>query len=191
MGLMTVHSSRSETQLLFEIVPMLLEEQIFARHVGKKILLDSNLLLVLLAGRFDSRLFGRFGRIDAYSIEDYELLERLVSKFSILFTTPHILTEVGNLANKLSEQWREEWLRNTAAFVSSLNCKPELDECWTPAKQLVMTPEFLAFGLADASLAQLSDHALIVTDDFRISGFLRRKGVSILNFRDLRKMQSY
>jgi len=168
---------------------MLLEEKIFARHVGKKVLLDSNLMLVLLAGRFDSRLFGRFKRINAYSIDDYELLERLVSKFSILFTTPHILTEVGDLANSLSEQWREDWLRNTAAFVSSLNCTPVFDECWTPAKQLLLTPEFLAFGLADASLAQLLDIALIITDDFRLSGFLRRKGVPILNFRDLRNVQ--
>jgi hypothetical protein len=170
---------------------MFLEEQIFARHVGKKILLDSNLLLVLLAGNFDSRLFGRFKRISGYSIDDYEFLERLVRKFSVLFTTPHILTEVSDLANSLSGQWREDWLRNMAAWVSSRNCKPLFEECWTPAKQLVLNPEFLAFGLADASLAQISSNALIVTDDFRLSGFLHRKGVSILNFRDLRKMQSY
>jgi hypothetical protein len=168
---------------------MLLEEQIFARHVGKKILLDSNLLLVLLAGKFDIRLFGSFKRIRSYSLEDYELLELLVEKFSVLFTTPHILTEVSNLANSLSEQWREDWLRSMAAFVSCQNCKPFLEECWTPIKQLALNPEFMAFGLTDASLAQLSSNALIVTDDFRLSGYLRRKGVSILNFRDLRNMQ--
>jgi rRNA-processing protein FCF1 len=168
---------------------MLMEEAAFARHVGKSILLDSNLLLVLLAGRFDPRLFGRFDRISKYSYDDYELLERLVGRFSILFTTPHILTEVGNLANKLSEQWRDDWLRNTAVFVACLDCKPVLDELWTPAKQLVLTQEFLAFGLADASLAQFSDRALIVTDDYRLSGVLRRKGVPILNFHDLRKVQ--
>ncbi|MGO9319000.1 MAG: hypothetical protein ACLPXT_01040 [Terracidiphilus sp.] len=168
---------------------MLLEEQIFTRHVGKKILLDSNLLLVLLAGRFDSRLFGRFKRISTYSLGDYELLEQLVKRFSILFTTPHILAEVSNLANSLSEQWREDWLRNMAVLLSCLNCTPVFDECWTPAKQLVLRPEFLTFGLTVASLSQLSDHALIITDDFRLSDFLRRKGVSILNFRDLRNVQ--
>ena len=168
---------------------MFLEEQIFARHLGKRILLDSNLLLVLLAGNLDSRLFGSFKRISAYSIDDYEFLERLVRRFSVLFTTPHILTEVSNLANSLTEQWREDWLRNMAAWVSCLNCKPLCEDCWTPAKQLVLNPEFLAFGLTDVSLAQLSSNALIVTDDFRLSGFLRRKGVSILNFRDLRNLQ--
>jgi uncharacterized protein YacL len=76
-----------------------------------------------------------------------------------------------------------------AAFVSCQNCKPFLEECWTPIKQLALNPEFMAFGLTDASLAQLSSNALIVTDDFRLSGYLRRKGVSILNFRDLRNMQ--
>jgi hypothetical protein len=168
---------------------MLLEEEIFARHSGKRILLDSNLLLVLLAGRFDARLFGRFKRISTYSLRDYELLEHLVKRFSILFTTPHILAEVSNLANSLSEQWREDWLRSMAAQVTCLNCMPVFDEYWIPAKQLVLSPEFLAFGLTDASLAQLSDLALIITDDFRLSGFLRRKGVPILNFRDLRNLQ--
>ena len=191
MGLMTVPSSQSETQLLFEIVPMLLEEQIFARHVGKKILLDSNLLLVLLVGKLDIRLFGSFKRTSAYSLEDYELLEHLVRKFSVLFTTPHILTEVSNLANSLTEQWREDFLRNMAALILCQNCKPLFEEFWTPVKQLALNPEFITFGLTDASLAQLSSNALIITDDFRLSGFLRRKGVSILNFRDLRKMQSY
>jgi hypothetical protein len=169
---------------------MLLEEQDYARHVGKGILLDSNLLLVLLAGKLDSRLFGRFKRISAYSLDDFELLERLVQRFSILVTTPHILAEVSNLANSLSEQWREDWLHNMAALLSCHGDKPFFDECWTPAKQLVLKPEFLAFGLTDASLAELSGYALILTDDFRLSGFLRHKGVSILNFRDLRKMQS-
>lgn len=168
---------------------MLLEEQIFARHVGKNILLDSNLLLVLLAGKLDSRLFGNFKRISAYSIDDYELLEQLVRRFSVLLTTPHILTEVSNLANSLSEQWRQDWLRNMAVLVSCQHCKPIFDECWTPAKQMVLTHEFLSFGLTDASLAQLSRDVLIVTDDFRLSGVLRSKGASILNFRDLRNMQ--
>jgi rRNA-processing protein FCF1 len=168
---------------------MLLEEQVFARHVGKRVLLDSNLLLVLLAGKLDSRLFGSFKRISTYSLEDYELLERLLRRFSILITTPHILAEVSNLANSLSEQWREDWLRSMAALLSCHNCKPLIDECWTPAKQLVVNPEFLAFGLTDAALAQLSNQALIVTDDFRLSGILRQRKVSILNFRDLRKMQ--
>jgi hypothetical protein len=168
---------------------MLQEDPIFARHVGREILLDSNLLLVLLAGRFDSRLFGTFKRISGYSLEDYELLERLVKKFSVLFTTPHILTEVSNLANSLTEQWREDWLRNMAVFLSCQNCKPLIDECWTPAKHLVLSLEFLAFGLTDASLAQLSCNALIITDDFRLSGYLRRKGLPILNFRDLRNLQ--
>lgn len=170
---------------------MLLEEQVFARHVGKSILLDSNLLLVLLAGNLDFRLFGSFKRISTYSLEDYELLERLIKMFSILITTPYVLAEVSNLANSLSKQWQEDWLRNMAALLSCHNCKPLFDECWTPAKQLVLKPEFLAFGLTDASLAELSGSALILTDDFRLSGFLRRKGVSILNFRDLRKMQSF
>ncbi len=166
------------------------EEQIFARHAGKGILLDSNLLLVLLAGRLDVRLFGNFKRISAYSLDDYELLDRLVSRFSVLFTTPHILTEVGNLANSLSAQWREEWLRNMAVLVCCQDCKPLLKESWKSARQLVVSPEFLAFGLTDASIAQVSSKSLIITDDFRLSGCLRQKGFPILNFCDLKNTRT-
>jgi hypothetical protein len=168
---------------------MFLEEQIFERHVGKNILLDSNLLLVLLAGKLDERLFGSFKRIARYTLEDYELLEQLVGKFSVLLTTPHVLTEVSNLGNSLSGQWRQDWSRNLALFISCQGCQPLVDECWTPAKQLVLNAEYLAFGLTDTSLAQLSNDALLVTDDFKLSGFLRQHGFSILNFRDLRTIQ--
>jgi hypothetical protein len=168
---------------------MLLEEGVFARHVGKRLLLDSNLFLVLLAGAVDRRLFGSFKRISTYSVADYEFLERLVSRFSILLTTPHILTEVGNLATSLHEQLRQEWNRKVASLLLCQQSNPGVKEHWTPASQLSAMPEFISFGLADAAVADLSSEALVVTDDYRLSGYLQQKRLSVLNFRDLRRIQ--
>jgi hypothetical protein len=168
---------------------MTLEEQLFAHHAGKSVLLDSNLLLVFLAGSLDSRLFGSFKRISDYTLKDYELLVRLLSSFTTLLTTPHILTEVSNLANSLPERFKPEWHRNIAKLIASQSDTPGLRERWTQATVLAHMPEFEAFGITDAALANLSSETLVVTEDYRLSGVLQSQGVSVLNFGDLRKLQ--
>ena len=168
---------------------MILDEQLFARHAGKSVLLDSNLLLVFLAGSLDISLFGRFKRVSAYTLKDYELLVRLLSSFTILLTTPHILTEVSNLANSLPEWLKPDWHRNIATLIASQQETPGLRERWTPAAELAKMPEFAAFGITDAALTNLSSEALVVTEDYRLSGVLRSQGVPVLNFSDLRKLQ--
>jgi uncharacterized protein YacL len=59
-----------------------------------------------------------------------------------------------------------------------------------PAADLAQMPEFAAFGITDAALARLSSEALVVTEDYRLSGALRSQGISVLNFRDLRNLQT-
>jgi hypothetical protein len=167
---------------------MTAEERLFARHVGKSVLLDSNLLLVFLAGSFDSRLFGSFKRVSAYTLKDYELLVRLLSSFTILLTTPHILTEVSNLANSLPEQSKPDWHKYIATLLASQQDTPGLRERWTPAVELAQMPEFSAFGITDAALTKLAPDALVITEDYRLSGVLRSQGVHVLNFGDLRKL---
>jgi hypothetical protein len=168
---------------------MTLEEQLFATHRGKSVLLDSNLLLVFLAGSLSPRLFSQFKRVSAYTINDYELLVRLLSAFTTLLTTPHILTEVSNLANSLPEWLKPDWHRNFAALIASEQDTPGLRERWTPATELSQIPEFIAFGITDAAVTELSADALVVTEDYRLSGVLRSKGIAVLNFGDLRKLQ--
>lgn len=168
---------------------MTLEEQLFARHAGKSVLLDSNLLLVFLSGSSNPSLFGQFKRVSAYTLKDYELLVRLLSSFTILLTTPHILTEVSNLANSLPERFKPDWYRNFAALIASEQKTPGIREQWMPAAELARMSEFTAFGITDAALTKLSSEALVVTEDYRLSGVLKSQGVFVFNFGDLRKMQ--
>ncbi len=168
---------------------MTLEEQLFAKHRGKSVLLDSNLLLVFLAGSLSPHLFGRFKRVSAYTLDDYELLVRLLGSFTTLLTTPHILTEVSNLSNSLPEWLKSDWHQNFAALIDSQNDTPGLRERWTPATELAQLPEFLTFGITDTALTELASEALVVTEDYRLSNVLRSQGVPVLNFGDLRKLQ--
>ena len=168
---------------------MLLEDRLFAQHVGKSVLLDANLLLVFLTGSFDEQLFGRFKRVSAYSVEDYRLLVRLLGFFRVLITTPHILTEVSSLANHLPDRLKPDWYRSFGALLVAQDRFPNFLERWVPAGQLAATPEFAAFGIADASVRAFATEALIVTEDFRLSGVLKKQGVSVLNFEDIRKLR--
>lgn len=169
---------------------MTLEEELVSRHIGKSIALDSNLLLVLIAGSLGARLFNSFKRVNEYSIEDYELLVRLLKSFGALITTPHVLTEVNNLANSLRDSYKYEWHSYFAALVGSEK-NIGVQEKWTPAAELAKSPEFTAFGITDAALTELTAEALVLTDDYRLSGSLRSRGIPVLNFRDLRKLQLF
>lgn len=168
---------------------MIIEDQLFARHRGKNILLDTNLLLVFLTGEIGVQFFERFDRVSKYTIQDYELIVQILSSFRVLVTTPHILTEVSNLANKLSGSYRRDWYANLAAFVMSDEQEIGVRETWVPAKRLAALPEFLDFGITDSAVGELVSNALVVTDDFRLSGALRNKGIDVLNFKELRAMQ--
>lgn len=170
---------------------MTLEEELFSRHIGRCIALDSNLLLVLVSGSMDVRLFKSFKRVRDYTIEVYQLLVRLLQAFTVLITTPHVLTEVSNLANSLSESYRYQWHATLAAIVGAKKASIGVQERWRPAAELVERPEFLPFGLTDTALTDLSSEALVVTEDYRLSGFLRDRGVPVLNFSDLRKIRLF
>jgi rRNA-processing protein FCF1 len=167
------------------------EERLFLSFKGKSVLLDSNLLLVFLSGPLGANVFKAFKRISDYSFTDYELLVRLLRSFSILVTTPHILTEASNLANSLTGRYKHDWFMNFAALISSERTAIGVRERWTPAAELAKLPEFVRFGLTDTALAHFSSEALVVTEDYRLSGALASRGIPVLNFRDLRKLQRY
>ena len=73
--------------------------QLIHKHLGNGLLVDTNLLLLHLIGRTNKNRILKFKRTQAYTIEDFELLERFIAEFKILITTPHVLTEVSNLGD--------------------------------------------------------------------------------------------
>jgi len=168
---------------------MVSEEQLFLRFKGKAVLLDTNLLLVFLSGFLGPQVFKSFKRISSYRFSHYELLVRLLGCFSVLLTTPHILTEVSNLADSLTGPYKRDWDVNFAALVRSEKTRIGVREKWTSAAELSEMPEFLPFGIADTALTQLSSEALVVTEDHRLSGVLKSRGLPVLNFDDLRKLR--
>jgi hypothetical protein len=128
-------------------------------HIGKPAILDSNLLLLHWCASFDPELVTTFKRLNSFQMEDIELLTETLKLFSVIRTTPHVLTEVSDLANHLKSWIKEDWSEH---FSRQIQVIPEE---WTPAAT-ISSGEFMWLGLADAALAVLASTHVILTIDF-------------------------
>jgi len=155
---------------------------LIGRFLTKGLLIDSNLALLYLVGSHDLPLIGdgKYNKLSKYVVEDYKILVRLKKGFKKAVTTPHVLTEVSNLANDLPEQTKAECLKQFyATFV-------EIDELTIPSMEAAQRPEFPFLGLTDSALAHVSQQYLIVTDDARLVKKMNESGLEALNFNHLR-----
>lgn len=150
-------------------------------YKGKPAILDSNLLLLHWCASFDRDLVRSFKRLNCFQIEDIELLAETLEVFSDLRTTPHVLTEVSNLANSLPGWVKENWSEH---FVRKVQVIPEE---WTPAATIA-TGDFMWLGLTDAALAALATTHVILTLDFPLSNSLESQGLNVINFTHLRSL---
>src|SRR5690349_21025753 len=73
-------------------------DELIDKHRADGLLMDANLLVLYLVGRTNKGRIPTFKRTQQYTIEDFELLDLLAASFQRLVTTPHVLTEVSNLA---------------------------------------------------------------------------------------------
>jgi hypothetical protein len=76
---------------------------LIAKHQAKGVLVDTNLLVLLLVGLVNKRRILDFKRTQNFTIEDFDLLSRLISWFGKLFTTPHVLSQVSDLTDLASK----------------------------------------------------------------------------------------
>lgn len=155
------------------------QEYVFNQYRGKQVLLDANLMLLFLTGSFERGRITRFKRTASFSVSDFDLLASLMTAFRAMVTTPHVLTEVSNLANSLPEYLKPAWSVHFALRTKFLT------ELLEPAVDVMRQESFLAFGLTDAAIDRAAIDTLILTEDFRLSGFLAKRGVAILNFNEL------
>jgi hypothetical protein len=152
------------------------------RFRGMPVILDSNVLLLYWCVSFDSGSVQTFKRLNSFSEQDIELLHQTLSIFSAISTTPHVLSEVSNLANSLPQWRKEDWAGHFARQIGTL------EEKWSPAKTIVQHSAIF-LGLTDAALCMLASTHVILTIDFPLSNFLESRRLNVLNFNHLRAGQ--
>ena len=123
----------------------------------------------------------RFDRTSSFSIEDYELLRLLLSRFQRLLVTAHILTEVSNLMGQLRDPLRTQYFERLQAEICVLQEEP-IESSTAAGGQA-----FVRFGLTDAGIHTLAeDGRLVITGDFPLYMFLSSQNIAVINFNQLR-----
>ncbi|MEW6130426.1 MAG: PIN domain-containing protein [Acidobacteriota bacterium] len=158
-------------------------KNLISRYVEKGILIDTNVLLLYFIGRCDPNQISKFKRTRQFVIEDYELLIDLLHSFKKIITTPNILTEVSNLSGQLGEPFKTEFFTH---FVSEIST---LEEHYVASQEAIKIEEFVKVGLTDSCIFDLSkDKYLVLTDDFKLSQYLQKKSIDVINFNHIRPL---
>jgi hypothetical protein len=144
------------------------------------VLIDANLLVLYFVGSTNKSRILTFKRTQVYTVEDFELLERSIAYLGKVITTPHILTEVSNLASLRGQ----ELVVFRKLFQSAIDGMKEFCDA---SREVVSDGSFQRLGLTDAAIARISRHNhLVLTDDLTLEITLHRRGVDAVNFNHIR-----
>jgi len=151
------------------------------KYASSGILLDTNILLVYVLGRFDADRIEKFKRTNTFTKKDFQFLEEFVKPFHRIVATPHVLTEVSNLAANLTDPQREMCFKSFRDDIS------EFHEMSDAADTIADCPIFARLGLTDAAiLIAAKQKYLVLTDDLQLYNELWSNGVETINFNHIR-----
>jgi len=152
-------------------------EYLINEYRKSEIVVDTNLLLLLLIGRYDIKFISKFKRTEMFSANEYFLLEKLISNFPGIMTSPNILTEVSNLTDGISHEYFTTFVKQIKSF----------NEIFIPSLEISAEPIFIKLGLTDAGISMFakSKH-LVVTVDLPLANFLETSKLPVINFNHIR-----
>ncbi|PZO17256.1 MAG: hypothetical protein DCF25_11410 [Leptolyngbya foveolarum] len=153
-------------------------ESLLRRYFSKGILVDTNILLLLFVGELGRERITKFGRTEQFTPNDYDILIDLLQRFTVIATTPNILTEVNSLLNKLGEPAREVFAKGLVL----------LEETYIPSREIASLDwSFLKYGLTDCGIAEAAQNKyLVLTDDLKVAVYFNQRGIDTINFNNLR-----
>jgi hypothetical protein len=153
----------------------------YTGYASQGLLLDTNIALLLVVGDHDPALLPKFKRTAKFAPEDYATLRRILSRFKAVVTTPAILTEVNSLASQFGEPTKTAVLRTFAKTVK------EFSEKYIPSTVIADDELFAKFGLTDTNIKLVAaGQFLVLTDDYRFSGYLAANQIAAVNFNHIR-----
>jgi len=152
------------------------------------VLVDTNLLLLYIAGLANRTYIGAHKRLSGYNDADFELLVQAISIFSDIVLLPHVLAEVSNLArqtpNPMMRSRIHEKLRELVEAAAEIPI---------PSRDGVRREEFGEYGVTDAVIPQLCSlnqsevSFWLLTADHGLAVQAEILGYNVMNFTYLRQ----
>ena len=115
----------------------------------RRIILDTNLLILLIVGDTDSKLITKHKRTNVFSLQDYQLLKLVLEDYQQIVVTPHILAETSNLACQISDPDKSKILQTLGVFIGVQH------ELQHPSKSVVNSSYFVRLGLTDSVILEI------------------------------------
>lgn len=149
---------------------------------SKTVIIDTNLLLLLLIGSEDKKHISKFKRTQDFNERDYNALLNILGNFKKFVVTPHILTEISNLAGK-NKFYKKNIFKKCIEVMSS----NEFEEEFIESQQMFSDDVcycFYKLGITDAAIikhAKNKDYK-VITIDKDLHSELKKLGIISFNF---------
>ena len=145
----------------------------------KKVLIDTNLLVLLIAGELKPSLIGHHRRLRSFSTDDFSRLHRMVREYHVHVSTPNVLTEASNLLGAEDQQITQGAAEALFFYAAGL------DEIYQPSRDIMREAAYTKLGLADATILQtaLLNDVDVLTVEFPLHNILTSLGGTSLNLR--------
>ena len=152
------------------------------KHRAKGVLVDTNRLVLFLVGTVSRHRILNFKRTGDFTIEDFDLLVRLIGWFGKLIATPHVLSQVSDLTDLSGNELTK--IRELFKVLVET-----IEESYDTSRLLVSDPAFKRLGLTDAAIAAVcSRGVLVLTADAQLHVALQERDIDALNFNHIRPL---
>ena len=149
----------------------------------RSLLIDTNLLVLFVAGNLDKRKVGNHRRLRHFDVFDLDRVNELAKANAKHVSTPNVLSEVSNHLNS----GEQEIVAGAGEALSFYIQK--LEEVYVPSCDLVKQVWFGKFGLADAAIidAARETGSTVLTSEWALQGFLKSIGLDAINIFHLKE----
>ncbi len=130
------------------------------------------------------RFIATHKRLSGLKAEDFYLVRDFVSSLQSVVTTPHVLTEVSNLAGVATGYPKQ------SIYTKFANVILTLDEAQIPSASASALSEFSIFGLTDAVLCTACSTMPLLTVDGNLASHMRRKGLNAWTLENLKWLRN-
>ncbi|NPV00291.1 MAG: hypothetical protein HPY53_02810 [Brevinematales bacterium] len=142
------------------------------------LIIDTNLLILLLVGLYNKNQIKTFKRTTNFTVEDYETIRFYFYNAKKVYVTPHILTEVSNLTDRIGGKDNFTYIE---VFKSVAKSQIEI---YTPKESLLDFLYLSQIGITDTSLyfAAKETGSIVLTDDEECAPYLESLDCKVLRF---------
>lgn len=152
--------------------------ELIKKYRDNGVFIDSELLIFYIVCKTDIRLLGKTKITKQYDENDYILISEFVEAFNNKITSPHILTETSDLLGE-----NNDFHLTLKEYINSAVEKN------IPSVEIAKSESFLALGLADSAIIEISKASyLVLTDDNDLYGYLSTKGIDAVKFSYLKQL---